>query len=136
MGGMKAEVSIIDIMTRRLTLTGSPLRPRSNVFKGLVADEIARTVWPMLSRASFVRRWTGSMRWRMQPRPCAHGGGGSFRQDRAEGGGGLNHILLPFAALWPKPDPSCGHPAWVALIYNYRAWIMSHPLMPTQLPLG
>lgn len=50
LGGMKAEISIIDIMTRRLTLTGSTLRPRSNVFKGLVADEIARTVWPYVEQ--------------------------------------------------------------------------------------
>jgi len=37
-------------MTRRLTLTGSTLRPRSNVFKGLVADEIARNVWPFVEQ--------------------------------------------------------------------------------------
>ena len=35
-----------DIMRRRLTLTGSTLRPRSVEFKTMVADEIARTVWP------------------------------------------------------------------------------------------
>jgi putative PIG3 family NAD(P)H quinone oxidoreductase len=45
-GGAKAEVSLVDIMRRRLTLTGSTLRPRSVAFKALVADEIARTVWP------------------------------------------------------------------------------------------
>lgn len=50
LGGLKAEISILDIMTRRLTLTGSTLRPRSNVFKGLVADEIARTVWPYVEQ--------------------------------------------------------------------------------------
>ena len=33
-------------MRRRLTLTGSTLRPRSVEFKTMVADEIARTVWP------------------------------------------------------------------------------------------
>ena len=44
--GAKAEVSIMDIMRRRLTLTGSTLRPRTVGFKGLVADELARTVWP------------------------------------------------------------------------------------------
>ena len=33
-------------MARRLTLTGSTLRPRSLSFKTLVAEEIARTVWP------------------------------------------------------------------------------------------
>lgn len=44
--GAKAELNIMDIMRRRLTLTGSTLRPRSTAFKGLVADELARTVWP------------------------------------------------------------------------------------------
>ena len=33
-------------MRRRLTLTGSTLRPRSLEFKTMVADELARTVWP------------------------------------------------------------------------------------------
>ena len=33
-------------MRRRLTLTGSTLRPRSIEFKTMVADEIAKTVWP------------------------------------------------------------------------------------------
>jgi len=44
--GAKAELSIPDVMRRRLTLTGSTLRPRSIEFKTMVADEIARTVWP------------------------------------------------------------------------------------------
>ena len=44
--GAVAEVSIQDIMRRRLTLTGSTLRPRSVEFKTMVADEIMRTVWP------------------------------------------------------------------------------------------
>jgi putative PIG3 family NAD(P)H quinone oxidoreductase len=44
--GASAEVNIMDIMRRRLTLTGSTLRARSVGFKGLVADELHRTVWP------------------------------------------------------------------------------------------
>lgn len=44
--GLTAEVNVMEIMRRRLTLTGSTLRPRSVGFKGLVADELARTVWP------------------------------------------------------------------------------------------
>lgn len=44
--GASAEVNIMDLMRRRLTLTGSTLRARSVGFKGLVADELARTVWP------------------------------------------------------------------------------------------
>ncbi|HWJ59169.1 MAG TPA: NAD(P)H-quinone oxidoreductase [Sphingomicrobium sp.] len=44
--GATAEIPIFDIMRRRLTLTGSTLRPRPVEFKTMVADEIARTVWP------------------------------------------------------------------------------------------
>jgi NADPH:quinone reductase-like Zn-dependent oxidoreductase len=44
--GATAEVPIFDVMRRRLTLTGSTLRPRSIEFKTMVADEIAKTVWP------------------------------------------------------------------------------------------
>jgi NADPH:quinone reductase-like Zn-dependent oxidoreductase len=44
--GPSAEIQIFDLMRRRLTLTGSTLRPRSVEFKTMVADEIARTVWP------------------------------------------------------------------------------------------
>ena len=44
--GAKAELFIPLIMQRRLTLTGSTLRPRSIEFKTMVAAEIARTVWP------------------------------------------------------------------------------------------
>jgi NADPH:quinone reductase-like Zn-dependent oxidoreductase len=45
-GGAKAQVNLIEVMHRRLTLTGSTLRARDTTFKSLVADEIARTVWP------------------------------------------------------------------------------------------
>jgi putative PIG3 family NAD(P)H quinone oxidoreductase len=44
--GATAEIAIFDIMRRRLTLTGSTLRPRTIEFKTMVADEIAKTVWP------------------------------------------------------------------------------------------
>jgi putative PIG3 family NAD(P)H quinone oxidoreductase len=46
--GASAEIPIFDIMRRRLTLTGSTLRPRSPEFKIMVADEIRRTVWPFV----------------------------------------------------------------------------------------
>jgi putative PIG3 family NAD(P)H quinone oxidoreductase len=44
--GPTAEIQIFDIMRRRLMLTGSTLRSRSVEFKTMVADEIAKTVWP------------------------------------------------------------------------------------------
>jgi putative PIG3 family NAD(P)H quinone oxidoreductase len=47
-GGAKAEINMGVVMTRRLTLTGSTLRPRSNEFKALVAQEIAQNAWPLV----------------------------------------------------------------------------------------
>jgi len=44
--GATAEINIARVMQRRLTLTGSLLRPRSAEFKSLVADELSRAVWP------------------------------------------------------------------------------------------
>jgi len=44
--GAEAQIAIPDVMRRRLTLTGSTLRARDANFKTMVADEIARTVWP------------------------------------------------------------------------------------------
>jgi NADPH:quinone reductase len=45
-GGLMATIPLFEVMRRRLTLTGSTLRPRSVDFKTMVADELARTVWP------------------------------------------------------------------------------------------
>lgn len=46
LGGVRAELLIPKVMMRRLTLTGSTLRPRSAGFKELLVDEIRRHVWP------------------------------------------------------------------------------------------
>ncbi len=48
-GGMVAEINMAQVMSRRLTLTGSTLRPRSVEFKALLADEIYATVWPLVA---------------------------------------------------------------------------------------
>lgn len=47
-GGAKASVFVPAIMSKRLTLTGSTLRPRSVAFKSLVAEELKRVVWPFV----------------------------------------------------------------------------------------
>ena len=44
--GMTAEINIADIMRRRLTLTGSTLRPRSVAFKTAIAATLEAEVWP------------------------------------------------------------------------------------------
>jgi len=47
-GGAKAEINMAAAMMRRYTLTGSTLRPRSDEFKALLAQEIAQNVWPIV----------------------------------------------------------------------------------------
>ena len=48
LGGAEATVNMARLMVRRQTVTGSTLRGRSDTFKALLADEIARTVWPLV----------------------------------------------------------------------------------------
>ncbi|HWL48067.1 MAG TPA: NAD(P)H-quinone oxidoreductase [Sphingomonadaceae bacterium] len=47
--GGKTELNLGALMRRRLTLTGSTLRPRSVEFKTLVAEELERIVWPFVA---------------------------------------------------------------------------------------
>jgi putative PIG3 family NAD(P)H quinone oxidoreductase len=46
--GAKAELTIPTIMQRRLTITGSTLRPRSVAEKGAIARALHAHVWPLL----------------------------------------------------------------------------------------
>jgi NADPH2:quinone reductase len=48
LGGTKATLDMSDILYRRLTITGSTLRPRSVAFKTSVARALRTHVWPML----------------------------------------------------------------------------------------
>ena len=45
--GSKIEVDLMPIMLKRLTLTGSTLRSRSDDFKSEVASDLIRTIWPL-----------------------------------------------------------------------------------------
>lgn len=51
--GGKAEINVIDIMRRRLTITGSTLRARDKAFKARLADAILKEVWPVLIAGKF-----------------------------------------------------------------------------------
>src|SRR3954454_1395522 len=46
--GVKAELNIQTIMVRRLTVTGSTLRPRPIAEKAAIASELLLQVWPLL----------------------------------------------------------------------------------------
>ncbi|MDA8048816.1 MAG: NAD(P)H-quinone oxidoreductase [Rhodospirillales bacterium] len=49
-GGSKVEkFDFLPVMTRRLTITGSTMRPRTTAEKGTIAGELEAEVWPLLS---------------------------------------------------------------------------------------
>ncbi len=47
LGGLKAEINMAKLMSKRQVMTGSTLRPRSDEFKALLADEIYNHAWPL-----------------------------------------------------------------------------------------
>ena len=47
--GPKAELNLVQLMTRRLTVTGSTLRPQSDLAKARIADALRAHVWPLIS---------------------------------------------------------------------------------------
>ncbi len=48
LGGAKGEVNFGEIMRRRLTVTGSTLRPRPVAFKHDIAQKLRARIWPLL----------------------------------------------------------------------------------------
>ena len=46
--GPKVEVNFAQLMTRRLTMTGSTLRPQSDLAKARIASDLREAVWPLL----------------------------------------------------------------------------------------
>jgi putative PIG3 family NAD(P)H quinone oxidoreductase len=48
MGGARAEINLTPLMQKRLTLTGSTLRPRPPEEKGRIARALEARVWPLL----------------------------------------------------------------------------------------
>ncbi|MCA3224701.1 MAG: NAD(P)H-quinone oxidoreductase [Burkholderiales bacterium] len=48
LGGSKAQVDLGQVLRRRLTVTGSTLRPRSVEFKAAIARRLQAVVWPLI----------------------------------------------------------------------------------------
>ena len=48
LGGTKTSLDLSDILRRRLTITGSALRPRTVEFKASVAQALREKVWPLI----------------------------------------------------------------------------------------
>jgi NADPH2:quinone reductase len=48
LGGNRSNINLNEILRRRLTLTGSTLRPRPVEFKGAIARKLREKVWPLI----------------------------------------------------------------------------------------
>ena len=48
LGGATGKIDFGHIMRRRLTITGSTLRPRPVAFKQMVADKLRQRIWPLI----------------------------------------------------------------------------------------
>ncbi len=53
-GGLQSQINAGLVLRRRLTITGSTLRPRPVAFKGQIAAHLRRTVWPWLESKAIV----------------------------------------------------------------------------------
>ena len=48
LSGPKVELNFAQVMTRRLTISGSTLRPQSDLAKARIAEGLRADVWPLL----------------------------------------------------------------------------------------
>ncbi len=48
LSGPKVDLNFAQVMARRLTITGSTLRPQSDLAKARIADQLRTRVWPLL----------------------------------------------------------------------------------------
>lgn len=51
--GAKIELNFAELMMRRLTFTGSTLRPQSDAAKAAIAAQVETHIWPMIARGAF-----------------------------------------------------------------------------------
>ncbi len=47
--GPKVDLNLVQLMTRRLTITGSTLRPQSDLAKARISDDLRKHVWPLIT---------------------------------------------------------------------------------------
>jgi NADPH:quinone reductase len=83
-GGLQATINMAQVMQRRLHLTGSTLRPRSNAFKALLTQEIAELAWPLVEAGTL--RPVMDQAFPLADAACAH--------VRMESGAHIGKIVL------------------------------------------
>jgi NADPH:quinone reductase len=82
--GPKVLLNLAEVMIRRLTLTGSTLRPQSDLAKARIAHEVEAHVWPMIERGAF--KVVMDSEYDLPEAPAAHW--------RIESGGHVGKIVL------------------------------------------
>jgi NADPH:quinone reductase len=82
--GPKVTLNFTELMMRRLTLTGSTLRPQSDLAKARIAQAVEANVWPMIERGAV--RVVMDSEYELASAPAAHW--------RIEGGGHVGKIVL------------------------------------------
>jgi putative PIG3 family NAD(P)H quinone oxidoreductase len=82
--GAKVTLNFAELMIRRLTLTGSTLRPQSDLSKARIAQAVEANVWPMIDRSAF--KVVIDSEFELSDAPAAHW--------RIESGGHVGKIVL------------------------------------------
>jgi NADPH2:quinone reductase len=68
--GPKNTLNLTELMTRRLTYTGSTLRPQSDLAKARIAQAVETHVWPMIERGAI--RVVMDSEYSLHDAPAAH----------------------------------------------------------------
>jgi NADPH2:quinone reductase len=53
LGGAQTQFNILEVMSKRLTITGSMLAPRDAEFKAALAAEVEKYVWPLMGTGQY-----------------------------------------------------------------------------------
>lgn len=84
LGGPSAEVNFVPILRKRLTVTGSTLRPQDSAFKGAIAQKLKQRIWPLIE-SGVIRPVIDSV-YPLEQAAMAH--------KRMEDGGHIGKIIL------------------------------------------
>lgn len=68
--GSRMPLNLAEVMTRRLTLTGSTLRPQSDLAKARIAQAVEANVWPLIERGAL--RVVMDSEFTLAEAPAAH----------------------------------------------------------------
>jgi len=82
--GAKTEVNFSELMTRRLTMTGSTLRPQSDLAKSRIAHQVETQLWPLIARGAI--KVVLDSEYQLYEAPAAHW--------RIEAAGHIGKIVL------------------------------------------